>query len=493
MTTVSAGSLCWFLSSACVRAADGLPDGPARRRIEDVRGRLSDNVLRIAVAGRLNAGKSTLVNALLQQELSPTDATESTKIVTWFRHGNVDQTLLFADGGELPPLPGCDITGALAWAQQSLDDTIGPVTRIEVRSSNGILRHYAIVDTPGLDSTSDFDARSIDALREADVLIFVTPQPSSEDGIAFARLRDAVPWLPALGVLSRIDESGNGRDDDPWQTARRNADDSQHQLGANVSMVIPVIGLLGKTALADGFTETKDMPPLRRLHEYELTDPSAVERYTALDFAEGKAHPLSAEEGDRLVRLLGRHGIAAALRELRSGKTGAQELLDALLPVSGVDVLLAQLRLQFLSVADPLRARDAIRKLDEVAWQPADPSESKALARLRDDLAVAAADPRFLLLDIVDNLTAYATAKWQGAGTDPTDELTCLVTGTSTTAKLGLPDRTPVDQVQKALIERIGKWRTVEGDGDLETARRARAVREYLEALHAAATSRVPW
>ena len=43
--------------------------------------------IRIALAGTLKAGKSTLVNALVGDNIAPTDATEATRIVTWFRHG----------------------------------------------------------------------------------------------------------------------------------------------------------------------------------------------------------------------------------------------------------------------------------------------------------------------------------------------------------------------------------------------------------------------
>ena len=43
--------------------------------------------IRIALAGTLKAGKSTLVNALVGETIAPTDATEATRIVTWFRHG----------------------------------------------------------------------------------------------------------------------------------------------------------------------------------------------------------------------------------------------------------------------------------------------------------------------------------------------------------------------------------------------------------------------
>ena len=56
------------------------------RELERIGGRLNQPI-RIALAGSLKAGKSTLVNALVGENIAPTDATEATRLVTWFRHG----------------------------------------------------------------------------------------------------------------------------------------------------------------------------------------------------------------------------------------------------------------------------------------------------------------------------------------------------------------------------------------------------------------------
>jgi Dynamin family len=478
MTVAPEESLCGFLRASCARAEEGLIPAHAKEVLAAVRERLSDDVLRIAVAGRLNAGKSTLVNALLGQKLAPTDATECTRIPTWFRYGvSENVTVRFADGSEIKRA-GDKAADALAALDLSAEE-LARVTEIEVRSPNVILNKYAIVDTPGLDTTSDFDDLSVAALRKADVLIFVTPHPGAEDRNAFARLRDEDAGLPGVGVLSRVDELGTGRGD-PWPAARREAVNAQRQLGLDVSMVIPVVGLLAETALADAFGE-QDVPPLRRLYEFEVSDPIAVAKYTASDFHDGHAEPLSAEEGSRLVSLLGSYGIRAALEEFRGGVRGAPDLLASLDARSGVSVLLDQIHLQFLSVADPLRAKAAIRKLDAVAWPGALTPDSAALAQLRDDLATAAADPRLLLLDIVANLTAWETGNWAEVP-DPTAELARLVTGTAIADRLRLPADASPERVQEKLAARIGYWRLVEGSGNLDTARRARSVRQYLEA-----------
>jgi predicted GTPase len=53
-------------------------------RIAELRERLA-GPLRVAIAGKVKAGKSTLLNALVGEKVAPTDAGECTRIVTWYR------------------------------------------------------------------------------------------------------------------------------------------------------------------------------------------------------------------------------------------------------------------------------------------------------------------------------------------------------------------------------------------------------------------------
>ena len=59
---------------------------PAEDRLRAAQERLREP-LRVAIAGKVKAGKSTLLNALVGEELAPTDAGECTRIVTWYRDG----------------------------------------------------------------------------------------------------------------------------------------------------------------------------------------------------------------------------------------------------------------------------------------------------------------------------------------------------------------------------------------------------------------------
>ncbi len=69
-----------------VRAACDGADPSIAAGLDRLAARL-DEPLIVAIAGKVKAGKSTLLNSLVGEQLAPTDAGECTQIVTWYRNG----------------------------------------------------------------------------------------------------------------------------------------------------------------------------------------------------------------------------------------------------------------------------------------------------------------------------------------------------------------------------------------------------------------------
>src|SRR3546814_13886316 len=97
-TTVTAVESAHALIDYARRAYADQPQ--TRAQLEECAARL-DEPLRVALAGSLKAGKSTLLNSLVGQDIAPTDATECTRLVTWYRNGTTPQvTATAANGAE---------------------------------------------------------------------------------------------------------------------------------------------------------------------------------------------------------------------------------------------------------------------------------------------------------------------------------------------------------------------------------------------------------
>src|ERR671939_1261427 len=78
--------------------------GATQAQVLDVRRRLGEP-LRVAIAGRLKSGKSTLVNALIGRRVAPTEVGECTRIVTQFRYGTSDRVDVVRRNGSRVSLP----------------------------------------------------------------------------------------------------------------------------------------------------------------------------------------------------------------------------------------------------------------------------------------------------------------------------------------------------------------------------------------------------
>jgi hypothetical protein len=486
----SGESLCGFLRDCCDHADASLPPGHAKETIAAVRERLAGELLRVAVGGRLNAGKSTLVNALLGQKLAATDATECTKLVSWFAFGLMNQVVVRFRDGQSVTLPAQPLASAVAAAGLPPED----ISVIEVKSSNKTLaQDYTLVDTPGLDSLSGLDDMSLAALAEADVLLYLMPMPGDNDQEALTALRGTagsagITALSTIAVLSRIDQLGEGTGN-PWPRASSFAVTYADQLSALVSTVIPVLGLLAETALGDRFTES-DMRPLRTLQQTRKTNPDAVEDalYQPEDFRTAADLPLTDAERDRLLSLLGIYGIKVSLDEIDRGCQGATALLTALRAQSGIDTLLDQLRRQFTGRADPLRARRAIQALDAVTWRGASPAEAAVLTKLREELDTVREHPRLRQFALMDSLTELAAGRWRAPG-GTMAELSALSTGLDLPAQLRLDPVAGPDEIKGQLLKRITAWRVIENTSPRATYRHASAIREYLESLFVALSS----
>src|SRR3954447_14930577 len=353
------------------RAADVYRQTPHGAMLDAERLRL-DEPLRVAIAGQVKAGKSTLLNALVGEELAPTDAGECTRIVTWYADGHTYAVTAYLTDGSAEPRPFVRRDGAV---QISLGRSAEQVDHLEVRVPSSRLRRHTLIDTPGIASLStDVSLRTMAFLEaegeraaQTDAVIYLLRHMHGAD-VRFLEsfhgdgLANGTP-VNAVGVLSRADEIGGcrlarlaaaGRGAGRGRVAERSGSDER--LPRLCRVVVPVAGLLGAAGATLREEEFRVLAavaaePMDRVVELLLT----ADRFAA-----------SGEERARVLGRLGLFGVRLSVRLIREKSvTDSGALARALTEHSGIDKLRDVFAAQFVGRSEVLKARSALAVLDE--------------------------------------------------------------------------------------------------------------------------------
>ncbi|WP_326558358.1 dynamin family protein [Micromonospora sp. NBC_01796] len=350
-----------------------------------VRRRL-DEPLRVAIAGRLKAGKSTLVNALIGRRVAPTEVGECTRVVTQFRYGTADRVDVVRRDGSRTSLP-LDEAGMIP---SRLGVPRAEIGYVDVTLTSDHLRDLTVVDTPGLASTNtsvsdganrflhtdaapfddDIDDDSTGAISGAEAIVYVFTQAVRDDDVrALAAFRSVSARLASnpinsLGLFNKVDKLVGGTGD-PWPVAGPLAADQARVLRRVVSDVVPVVGLLAETTEAGRLTAA-DCEALRTLSRLPATERlillASVDLFTTRDCAVPPA------QRERLLRLLDLYGIGFALAQLAAVPDLASgDLVRALFRASGLPRLRYTLDQAFRWRTDAIKAGWALSALEKIA------------------------------------------------------------------------------------------------------------------------------
>jgi len=477
-------------------ALQRVQDAPAREEIARLAARL-DGPLRVAIAGRGKAGKSTLLNALVGERLAPTDAGECTRVVSWYHEGvSYDVNAVLRDGTSAP-VPFTRHDGALVMDVGRFD--LAGVDRLDVSWPSSALRTLTLVDTPGLASlhdehslrTRDFLAIGDNRPSDADAVIYLMRHMHRKDADVLGAFCDrgvtASSPVNAVAVLSRADEIGAGRLDALDSAARiatRYGDDAE--VAALCAAVIPVAGLIAETGQTWREQEAAAIRALaatpRQVLELMLVSVD--------EFVEPSASDLTVESRRDLLARLGMYGVRFLLTEVTAGRVvTAGDMARALVARSGLAALRQYIDEQFMPRAQVLKARSTLAGLRTVARRLDAESGPWLLAEVE---RIEAATHEFGLLRL-GHLVATGLVR---LSVDERADVDRTMAGGSLAQRLGAPDSESAEALRARALDGLERWRLRGSDPlvDGATSEAAQTMVRAYEALFAAVpTAAAPW
>lgn len=471
---------------------------PAYRQRPDIHdeleriGRRLNQPMRIALAGTLKAGKSTLVNALVGDTIAPTDATEATRIVTWFRHGPTPKVTANHRGGRRTNVPiarrsdGPPDQQGLTFDFAMLDPD--DVLDLDVEWPAAELVDATIIDTPGTSSLSrDVSARTLrllvpdDGVPRVDAVVFLLRTLNAPDIALLKQIGELVGGssgaLGVIGVASRADEIGAGRID-----AMMSAKDVAQRFTTEMERtgicqaVVPVSGLLALTARTLRQSEFVALEKLAGMDPADLTKAMlSVDRFVRED----STLAVDASTRAALLDRFGMFGLRISIAVLRAGVGDSVALARELLERSGLVALRDVIDQQFAQRSDLLKAHTALLSLRQFVQR----HPVYATPRILADIDPLLADTHaFEELRLLSQLRSRQTT----LNDDEMASLRRLIggSGTDVASRLGLPPGDDSDG-PRAAFAAAQRWRR-RADHPLNdpfTARACRAAVRSAEAI----------
>ena len=196
----------------------------------------------LAVAGKVKAGKSSFLNALLGVDLAMVGTTETTATINYFRYPRPDEVVnpekpvvVHWNDGRPPEAQTLDFLNSLQGHTPEVLDKAEKIHHLEYVLKHETLRYITLVDTPGFGSVEDrheqrtesfFNPERAANLRKkqeevsneltdgADAVLYVSMRvPDMGAQRFFGEYVPNITPLNALGVMTKIDNEYNATSD----------------------------------------------------------------------------------------------------------------------------------------------------------------------------------------------------------------------------------------------------------------------------------------
>lgn len=345
----------------------------------------------LAIIGRVNAGKSSFLNALLGEDLALVGNTETTATINFFKYGKpIDDShpvkVIWSDGKE--EWQSIEFLNSLQGNDKTTLERAKNIDHLEYFILNPILSNITLVDTPGTGAlvdeheqrTSDYLSSDFEQLRKkheeqslalknrADAVVVITERvPTSATNELISRLSNDTSAFNALGIMTKIDME-EGTTDEDW---KRRCEKYSSMLRNQLNTILPVS--------AGVYHAVKKLCKTERINQIQKQIKLIPEEYFDELFDDDRSSFLS--EGDVYDSIFSTYGLPYTVRKEMVGDLDwevfyriAKELyhnsvetsIEVLIRFSGMEKVKSILEQQFFNRSRIIRCVKTISEIKNI-------------------------------------------------------------------------------------------------------------------------------
>lgn len=170
-----------------IEIADYLNDSDTNLKLKRLRQTLEEKKFLLTVIGQFSAGKSRLINNLLEREVLPVHITETTAIVTFIKYGDEEgATIIYRDGS-------CESVtieqSKKMWQSGEGAEKMADIANIHITLPADLLKNGLIIaDTPGINTIIENHIKETNnIISNSDRILYVMRKPLTESDTQFIR------------------------------------------------------------------------------------------------------------------------------------------------------------------------------------------------------------------------------------------------------------------------------------------------------------------
>ena len=171
--------------------------------------------LKAVVLGEVKAGKSTLINSLIQKEIAYTNVVEATAAIIEVKYNKTENIFIQFKNDEKRKVNSLTELNKLMDENRTNQEFFKRIKFISISTHTDRLRKITIVDTPGLNTiTTENAERTEDYIKNADVVLWVINVHNLGQSDVIDKLEEIMEYgKPIIGIVNRIDEIDGDEDE----------------------------------------------------------------------------------------------------------------------------------------------------------------------------------------------------------------------------------------------------------------------------------------